>query len=197
MKTFWGKPMSNDVKAEKCAPRESQWLLPEDWAWVQMSVPIVCVDIMPIRLSRTVSNRIKSIGLISRITQRGTLGWCLIGGRLLYGESLVVAIRRQVKETLGNRIRANLSRKTNPAFIAQYFPSGKHPFCLDPRQHSVGLTYAVELEGIPSPRGEASAFEWFGVDNLPSFKLFGFNQDRIVKRCLESLRENGSHSQRD
>ena len=166
----------------------NHWLNATDWAWVQKNLPIVCVDVLPIRLSSRTFNEIEAVGLITRATDRGTPGWCLIGGRVLRGEPLAAAIKRQVKETLGDHMRVYLPRELNPACIAQYSPTGRTPFCFDRRQHSIGLTYTVEIRGTPDPCGEASAFKWFELRHLPPSRQFGFNQDRIVRRCLDSLR---------
>src|ERR1700730_12843965 len=165
----------------------NHWLEPADWAWVQKILPIVFVDILPIRYSSKKVTEIEAVGLISRLKERGTPGWCLIGGRVFFGEPLAAAIKRQVKETLGDHVRVHLPHELNPACIAQYSPSGKTPFCLDPRQHSIGLTYAVELLGTPDPRGEATAFKWFDPHQLPLPGRFCFSQNRIVQKCLENL----------
>lgn len=168
----------------------NRWLEPADWTWAQMNLPIVCVDILPIRCARGEAHQVESIGLIKRITERGSLGWCLVGGRLLLRESLTSAIKRQIKETLGNQVRISLPVDPIPILIAQYAPSGRPPFYLDPRKHSIGITYAVEVKGTANPRGEAVAFQWFRIGELPPPMQFGFNQDRIVKKCLVSLRKS-------
>lgn len=167
---------------------DERWLKPADWAWVQKKLPIVCVDVLPIRFSSRISRDIEAVGLIMRATERGTLGWCLIGGRLLFGEPLMSAIKRQVKETLGDHVHVSSRHESNPTCIAQYSPLDGRPFYLDPRQHAVGLTYAVEMRGTPDPRGEATGFEWFKPRNLPPSRQFGFDQDRVVRLCLNKLR---------
>ncbi len=185
--------MSTKRVPKSAAHLDGRWLKPEDWAWAQKNLPIVCVDVLPIRFSSKEFTEIEAVGLITRATDQGTPGWCLIGGRVLRGESLAAAIRRQVKETLGDHMRVYLSRELNPACIAQYSPTGKTPFCFDPRQHSIGLTYAVEIRGSPDPRGEATAFDWFKPSHLPPSRQFGFNQDRIVERCLRNLQKGCLH----
>jgi len=165
---------------------------PADWAWVQKRIPIVCADVLPIRFGSKTSFEVQRVGLILRETGRGGVGWCLIGGRVLLGESLAATIRRQVKEALGNKVRLTLDSDVNPLHVAQYSPSGKLPFCLDPRKHTIGLTYAVQIHGIPLPRGEAIRFEWFEVRHLPHAREFGFEQHKIVQICLQHLRDRPS-----
>lgn len=160
---------------------------PDEWKRFQASVPITCVDVLHVRFARGVRRAIDAIGLIYRDTPHQGKRWCLIGGRLCRVESLHDAIRRQLRETLGSRVRPVLRVGQQPACVAEYSPSGKKPFGLDPRQHSVGLTYAVEVRGLPVAQGEAIRFEWFPVKSLPPSRYFGFNQDRVVRDCIKLL----------
>jgi ADP-ribose pyrophosphatase YjhB (NUDIX family) len=130
---------------------------------------------------------VEAIGLILRETPNQGQRWCLVGGRLLYGESLRDAIVRQVGETLGTKARIHLKRDQQPLYIAQYAPHGIEPFGLDPRQHAVALTYISRITGSPVPQGEAVAFEWFDVRKLPPPERFGFGQHRLVNACLRLL----------
>ena len=127
-----------------------------------------------------------AVVLIYRDTPQGRK-WCLIGGRLLYGESLREAVRRQVREALGRQVKVNPRPDQLPLHVAQYSPSGRKPFALDPRQHSVALTYALELKGTPTPGGEAVQFEWFEIAKIPRGKQLGFGQDAVLRACLRIL----------
>jgi ADP-ribose pyrophosphatase YjhB (NUDIX family) len=168
--------------------RHRAWLSPSRWKTVQASVPIVCVDLLPVRRSRFAPYAVEAIGLILRDTPHQGQRWCLVGGRVLYGESLRDAILRQVDETLGSRVRIHLSRSQQPLYVAQYSPHGARPFALDPRQHAVGLTYTSRITGSPAPQGEAISYEWFHVRKLPPPENFGFGHDRLVNTCLQLLR---------
>ncbi|MEM0134632.1 MAG: DUF4916 domain-containing protein [Thermoplasmatales archaeon] len=155
---------------------------------IQRSLPIVTVDILPLRYSTEKSERLESVGLISRETADEGVKWCLVGGRLLYGEQLSEAISRQISDTLGEGLKVITAIKDQqPLYIAQYFPSGDSPFLRDPRQHSIGLTYALELEGRISPKGEALDFKWFNPARLPKSSEFGFGHDKLVRTLLECL----------
>lgn len=167
---------------------EKAWLPYARWKLIQESVPIVCVDLLPVRVSRRSPYAVEAVGLILRETPHQGQRWCLIGGRLLYGESLQDAIIRQVVETLGNRTRICTGRNQHPIHIAQYSPRRTKHFSLDPRQHAVSLTYVSELTGTPAPQGEAVAYGWFDVRKLPPRKEFGFDQARLVKYCLQLMR---------
>jgi ADP-ribose pyrophosphatase YjhB (NUDIX family) len=72
-----------------------------------------------------------------------------------------------------------------PIYIAQYFPFGGRDDCRDPRQHSLGMTYLVQLEGSIEPQGEALDFNWFSIARLPNEDEFGFNQDIVIKECIK------------
>jgi hypothetical protein len=89
---------------------------------------------------------------------------------------------------LGILARVHYPRGQQPIYVAQYAPNGREPFARDPRQHAIGLTYALKTTGVIMPRGEAIAFEWFDVRKLPPPQQFGFGQDRLLKTCLRLLK---------
>jgi ADP-ribose pyrophosphatase YjhB (NUDIX family) len=164
------------------------WLSRADWRFIQSSIPVTCVDVLPVRFSSGSRRVLREVGLILRETPYGRK-WCLIGGRLMHREPLCAAVRRQMTEALGRQIRLHIMPDQQPLYVAQYSAGGKNPFALDPRQHSVSLTYAVELEGVPIPGGEAIQFEWFEIENLPPARQIGFRQTTVVKACLRLLRK--------
>jgi ADP-ribose pyrophosphatase YjhB (NUDIX family) len=163
------------------------WLSPADWKLIQNSVPVTCIDVLPVRFSASSRHDLRAGGLILRETPHGRK-WCLIGGRLIFRELFCSAVRRQLTEALGRHTKPRILTDHQPLYIAQYLPGSRRSFALDPRQHSVGLTYAVEVEGIPSPRGEAIEFEWFQIANIPPPRQVGFRQERVITACLRLLR---------
>ena len=165
-----------------------EWFEENYYKQIQRTLPIVTVDILPLKYSKEKRGRLEGVGLISRETADEGVKWCLIGGRLLYGEQLSEAILRQISVTLGEGLKVISEIKDQqPLYVAQYFPSGDSPFLRDPRQHSIGLTYALELEGCIYPRGEALDFKWFSPIYLPKNSEFGFNHDKLVRALLEYL----------
>jgi ADP-ribose pyrophosphatase YjhB (NUDIX family) len=160
----------------------SGWLESADWKRAQETVPIVCVDVVPIRLDG--ASAIEKVGLIFRQTPHQGLRWCVVGGRLWRNESLAEAIRRQLRETLGDAIDYRLDVDPQPDYVAQYFPAAREGGTVDPRQHSLTPSFCVAIGGQPEPRGEAMDFRWFDRDRLPSAEEFGFGQDRVVAACL-------------
>lgn len=165
----------------------SSWLKPDQWEFVQAKVPIACVDVLPVRLDPIDSATVTSIGLILRETPREGRRWCLIGGRLLRGESLGEAVQRQIRETLGEKVTVGIPSHQQPTYVVQYFTDPKPGGCVDPRQHAIGLTYCLPLKGDIHPQGEALEFAWFDTNSLPSPDRFGFDQHRVVAACLHNL----------
>ncbi len=140
--------------------------LPDDvYALVEGSVPLLCVDFVPVRATQ----RGQEVGLILRDSPFGAV-WCHLGGRVLRGETLVSALRRHASETLD--VDINVEVNAQPGHVYEWFPTELAPgdgteHGEDPRKHSVGLSYVVGLIGEPSPRNEATAFDYFPVADLP------------------------------
>ena len=138
--------------------------LPEAlYAQIEQSIPIVAVDFVPLD---AVTAR---IGLILRESPFGRV-WCHLGGRVLYGETIEAALRRQAQITLG--VDARLDRDPQPDYVYQWFPPAVAPIDGtphgdDPRKHSIGLAFIVELVGEPQQAGEALDFAYFDVKELP------------------------------
>ena len=167
------------------------WLDAADWKRTQKSVPIACVDVLPLRVSGSDAGLVDAVGLIRRDTPHQGRRWCLVGGRLLRNETLTEAVARQVRETLGRGVRFDIEAAAQPAYVAQYFTFVRHIGCRDPRQHAVAMTFCVAIKGTPVPQGEAESFEWHAPTRLPPADEFGFDQDRVVKACLAKLIASG------
>lgn len=169
---------------------QTVWLAAEEWGRVQQLVPIVCVDVLPLRRAAGSSDEAVEIGLIRRQTPHQGARWCLVGGRLLRNESLPEAICRQVMETLGPGAVVQPPVDLRPVYVAQYFSRPRVGELFDPRQHAVGLTYALMVSGDVRPQGEALDFAWFSPASLPPVEAFGFEQERVVAACLDWLRRD-------
>lgn len=164
----------------------NNWIEEGLWRKIQNILPIITIDVLPLNHKPTSENL--EIGLILRETADDGKKWCFLGGRLLYGEKLWEGVKRQVRITLGKDVIINETGSDHqPLYVAQYFNYNDNEFLRDPRQHAVGLTYAVPLSGIIKPRDEALDFKWFNLNKLPPPKDFGFNHDILLSRCLELL----------
>lgn len=183
--------------------RPRHWIPDDLWRTIQTSVPIVCVDAVPVHLTTNPDRRqiVTSVGLIRRAVPdpfgepdrssvTGRSGWGIVGGRMRHGATLAEELARQVRETLGTEAVATPIDPTNPTYVAQYSPHGPdNRFdATDPRQHAIGLTWVVTLMGTLSPQGEATGFDWFPVDALPPPDAFGFGQHNVIRACLERHR---------
>jgi ADP-ribose pyrophosphatase YjhB (NUDIX family) len=162
------------------------WIPDEEWAHIQRIVPIVCVDVLPIH--REPIGQITEVGLILRYTPDGSLRWCLVGGRVRFGEPIPAAVLRHMRESLGAEVQFDISHWREPLYVAQYCPAPQEGFLSDPRKHAISLTYALELTGEIDPRNEAIDFHWFPLDKLPQTGDFGFDQDQVVAECIRRLR---------
>lgn len=162
------------------------YLSDNDYSLVTASVPIICVDILPVR---KVESGKWQVGLIQRATgsQKGKL--TILGGRIYHSESIEGSISRHLKTDLQINNFAyfeNLS-DDKPFMVQQYFQaesSDSHVYGFDPTKHALALTYLLKISETPKPVQEASDFFWISdIDE----KDFGFNQQVVVDRVLGYL----------
>jgi ADP-ribose pyrophosphatase YjhB (NUDIX family) len=151
-----------------------------DWALVQSSVPIACVDALPLRHAEDGAVR---VGLILRNTPDQGQAWCLIGGRVGRDVPLVEAMHAELRDALGDEIRFS-PIQLNDAIVVEYLrePSEYAPY--DPRQHSIATTFAVWCEGEVVVSGtEAQDFSWFDLTDIDGLTI-GFGQRHAISRVL-------------
>ncbi len=164
------------------------WLEETEWARIQRAVPIICVDVLTVRYdTRKARRRVAAVGLILRETPHQGQRWCLIGGRVLRGETLSEAVSRQMHSALGPDIHFSIDDAPQPLYVAQYFPQRRPDLPVDPRKHAVAMTYALDMSGTPVAQNEALEFAWFDPAHLPPRRAFGFEQDGVVAACLQRL----------
>jgi ADP-ribose pyrophosphatase YjhB (NUDIX family) len=146
------------------------WLPDKTWDAIQASVPIVCVDVFPVRLDD--DGDVTVVGLIRR-RMPGTddVVWCPMGGRINHGETLRAAVLRHVESTLSGAV-FDLPADPQPSYVFQWFPSPRDddgvPYGIDPRRHSVGLCFVFPFAGEPMvvEGGEALGFAWFELAEI-------------------------------
>lgn len=84
-------------------------------------------------------------------------GWDLPGGFLLFGESPLDGLRRELREELN--VGISIERIVD-AQVDTYGSRG---------EYSLNLFYKAHLiSGIPQPSGEIREVEWFEIDRLPN-----------------------------
>jgi hypothetical protein len=145
----------------------------EHWNWVQRALPIACVDLIPVQFNS--SSEIARVGLIQRLAPADP-AWCLLGGRILYGENIGQAGQRILSEAGGTAIRIETADWGHPDYLAEYLPRNASGLS-DPRKHAIGLTFIVTIAGAFKPEGEALSFDWFDLNKLPV--PLGFGQSTI------------------
>ena len=175
------------MRRRQRAAKPGAWLDPNDWARVQRSVPIACVDLLPLRWTEGAGPRPSAFGLILRIGETGEPRWGLVGGRVLLGEMLDEALTRHVAETLGPLAEVGDLVPGQPTAVAEYFPDIRPGLLHDPRQHSIALTYCLPVTGEIAPRGEALDFRWFDIGSAPGAEAIGFGQHGLIVTCMRRL----------
>ncbi|MFH1393013.1 MAG: NUDIX domain-containing protein, partial [Patescibacteria group bacterium] len=142
---------------------------------IQKSIPVVCVDLVILR------NHHSELLLIKRRIEPETGKWCLIGGRVLFGEKLSAAIKRQAKRELGIKISVISPFNPNfPAFVEDR-PNA------DPQKHAIALTYPVIISPASklNPVGpEFSEAAWFKLTKLPKM---GFNHKKTLAATIQRV----------
>lgn len=136
----------------------TSWLSGEELESARERLPIVYVDIVPVRTDD--SGTVISIGLLLRVTH-GQISRALVSGRVLYHERIRSAILRHVQKDLGPLALPKLSATPQPFTVAEYFPTPGVTAFHDPRQHAVSLAYVVPVEGDCEPQQDALELTWF------------------------------------
>lgn len=155
-----------------------RWIPDELYQQIQRSVPIVCVDLLPLSADLT------SIGLIRRDTYDGNQGLCLVGGAILFDEHTHEALTRHLRATLGDSVELDMQSLRFES-VCQYFVTPRASELHDPRKHAVALVYSGVIRGEATPAGEAYSFDFYPLDALPPADAFGFGQDRVVHDILK------------
>ncbi len=154
------------------------------WRTIQHSVPILCVDVLPLRRGDFGG---WEVGLIRRDTPHQGERWCLLGGRVGVNEHIAQAVEREVHEALGEGVRCEWRPTCQPTRVVEYFSDDRPDALFDPRQHALSLTFCIGISGVVQPQGEALAFQWFAPPALPDKTAFGFGQDSVVADCIAVL----------
>lgn len=134
------------------------WLPPEDLARVRRQVPMLYVDLVPVRTDS--DGTLSQVGLLLRMSQ-GNLSRALVSGRVLYHETVRQAMLRHLEKDLGPLCLPRLPTAPQPFTVGEYFPTPGSPGAHDPRQHAVSLAYLVAVEGDCQPQQDALDLTWF------------------------------------
>jgi ADP-ribose pyrophosphatase YjhB (NUDIX family) len=165
----------------------SSWLTREEMDAARERLPILYVDVVPVRVDG--SGAITSVGLLLRITGNGQISRALVSGRVLYHERVRTALLRHIEKDLGPLALPRLPPSPQPFTIAEYFPTPGVTAFHDPRQHAVSLAYVVPVDGDCEPQQDALELTWFtpaeAVDPALLAEMSG-GQGTLVRQALAS-----------
>jgi Domain of unknown function (DUF4916) len=136
----------------------SSWLSREELDAARERLPILYLDIVPVRVDEI--GAVSAFGLLLRVTGHGEISRALVSGRVLYHERIRSAMLRHIEKDLGPLALPRLPVTPQPFTIAEYFPTqGVTPFH-DPRQHAVSLAFVVPVDGDCEPQQDALELTW-------------------------------------
>jgi ADP-ribose pyrophosphatase YjhB (NUDIX family) len=137
----------------------SSWLSREDLESARERLPILYVDIVPVREDEAGS--VTAVGLLLRVTGHGQISRALVSGRVLYHERVRSAMLRHIEKDLGPLALPRLPVSPQPFTVAEYFPTPGVTAFHDPRQHAVSLAFVVPVAGDCEPQQDALELTWF------------------------------------
>ena len=122
---------------------DAGWLSREDMDLARERLPILYVDVVPVRVDG--QGTVIAVGLLLRAGEDGQIKRALVSGRVLYHERVRTALLRHVEKDLGPLALPRVPPAPQPFTVAEYFPTpGVTPFH-DSRQHAVSLAYVVPV----------------------------------------------------
>ena len=162
----------------------TSWLSREDLESARERLPIVYVDIVPVRADD--AGTVIAFGLLLRVTH-GQISRALVSGRVLYHERIRTAMLRHIEKDLGPLALPKLPASPQPFTVAEYFPTPGVTAFHDPRQHAVSLAYVVPVEGDCEPQQDALELTWFSpaevADPALQAEMAG-GQGTLVRQAL-------------
>lgn len=136
----------------------SSWLTREELDSARERLPILYVDIVPVRADET--GTVASVGLLLRVTGQGQISRALVSGRVLYQERVRSALLRHIEKDLGPLALPRVPLSPQPFTVAEYFPTPGVTAFHDPRQHAVSLAFVVAVDGDCEPQQDALELTW-------------------------------------
>lgn len=146
-------------------PEPSGWLTDAMLAHVRSQMPLVYINVVPVRVDAT--GQITHVGLLLRVDE-GAMSRALVAGRLVYHETLRDAIVRNIEKDLGLAALPRVPLSPTPFTIAEYFPTDGFGTFHDSRQHAVALCYVVPVDGECEPSQNALDIVWFTPEEAAS-----------------------------
>lgn len=163
----------------------SSWLSGEELDSARERLPMLYVDIVPVRVDE--AGVLSSVGLLLRVIGGGQISRALVSGRVLYHERVRSALLRHIEKDLGPLALPRLPVSPQPFTIAEYFPTPGVTAFHDPRQHAVSLAYVVPVDGDCEPQQDALELAWFTPAELTGSSLLAEmanGQGTLVRQAL-------------
>src|SRR5215217_1177488 len=130
---------------EMTTATDAGWLAPEDMDAARERLPILYVDVVPVRVDD--QGAVIAVGLLLRAGSDGQIKRALVSGRVLYHDRVRAALLRHLEKDLGPLAMPRIPPAPQSFTVAEYFPTpGVTPFH-DPRQDAVSLAHVVPVEG--------------------------------------------------
>jgi ADP-ribose pyrophosphatase YjhB (NUDIX family) len=168
------------------------WLSAQDMELARARLPIVYIDVIPVRVDE--AGNITKIGLLLRGRPDGSISRALISGRVLHGERIRESLLRHIEKDLGALALPQLPTNPAPFTVAEYFPDPEVSGFHDPRQHAVSLVYIIPVKGDCAPSQDALDLVWLTPKEAMSKNVraeMTGGQDQLVQMALAHA---GAHS---
>ncbi|MFZ9308654.1 MAG: DUF4916 domain-containing protein [Candidatus Nanopelagicales bacterium] len=167
---------------------DENWLSGDDFEQIRRRVPIMYVNLVPIRVGE--SGQVTQIGLLLTASPEGLIRRSLVTGRIKYRETIRDAIIRHLDKDLGPVAFARIPPTLQPFGVFEYFPEESETALHDSRQHAIALAYTIVVSGECQPSQSALDFAWLDVSALTDSFLeseMSNGQHHIVKSALSYL----------
>lgn len=162
------------------------WLSPEDLEFVRRKVPMVYIDIIPVRLDDL--GAVEAIGMLLCVDD-DRIFRTFPSGRVLFHETVREALVRHIDKDLGPVALPQIPPTVTPFTVGEYFPTPGAGW-FDERQHAVSLAYIVPMQGDCNPGSDSLEFTWFtpGEARTPELQAeLSLGHASLLRQALAAL----------
>ena len=150
---YWQNCFMSEIDSADMGP----WLSPEDLEFVRQKVPMVYVEIVPVRVDDLGS--LEAVGMLLCV-DADSIVRTFPSGRVLYHETMREALLRHIEKDLGPVALPQLPPCIAPFTVSEYFPTPGAGW-YDERQHAIALAYIVPMHGDCNPGSDSLELTWF------------------------------------